>query len=45
MRELYFPNRWLPMKADLFNRVSAALFAHRRGRVCLDAGVGVRAGI
>lgn len=22
MRELYFPNRWLPMKADLFNRVS-----------------------
>ena len=22
VRELYFPNRWLPMKADLFNRVS-----------------------
>ncbi|PHM37546.1 poly-beta-1,6-N-acetyl-D-glucosamine N-deacetylase PgaB [Xenorhabdus innexi] len=22
VRELYFPNRWLPMRADLFNRVS-----------------------
>lgn len=25
VRELYFPNRWLPMKADLFNRVSRQL--------------------
>lgn len=24
VRELYFPNRWLPMKADLFNRVSGS---------------------
>ncbi|MCV5942337.1 poly-beta-1,6-N-acetyl-D-glucosamine N-deacetylase, partial [Escherichia coli] len=22
IRELYFPNRWLPMRADLFNYIS-----------------------
>lgn len=34
IRELYFPNRWLPMRADLFNYISAVTNAGRGDGVC-----------
>ncbi len=43
IRELYFPNRWLPMRADLFKLYLLAVTNAGRGDgICLDAGTGFR---
>lgn len=42
VKSLYFPNRWLPMRADLFNFVSAVADPRQCEGLCLDAGAGLR---
>lgn len=42
VKSLYFPNRWLPMRADLFNFVSAVADPRQCEGLCTDAGAGLR---
>ncbi len=40
VKEVWFPNRLLPMKADIFSRVASAITYPRRCKhLCVDAGI------